>query len=88
MKKGVYIKRENIIPTFLILIVILTFFFPVKMNNLCKPNSPCPQSNTFIKITELKNPTLIGINYFYLVIEVIIAYILAAIIVHSYIKSK
>jgi len=82
------IKKENILPTFIILILMLIFLFPVKMNNLCKPNSPCPTSNAFIKITELENPTPIGINYLYLIMEVIIAYVLAAIITYFYRKNK
>ncbi|MDO8508800.1 MAG: hypothetical protein Q7S27_03900 [Nanoarchaeota archaeon] len=88
MQRKVRIKKETIIPTFIILIIILIFFFPVKMNNLCKPNSPCPISNSVIKITELKNSLIIDINYIYLLIEIIISYILAVIVIYFYNKNK
>ena len=88
MKNLLYLNKQRLILTLTIFIVLVIFFLPVKMNNLCKPNSPCPPSNTFIKITELKNPTLIGINYLYLIIKIIISYLLASIIIHLTIKTN
>lgn len=88
MKDKVHIKTEIIIPTFIVLAIILVFLFPVKMNNLCKPGSVCPISNSFIKITELGSPTLVGINYIYLIVEIIVSYILAEILIYFYRKNK
>ncbi len=88
MKKENLIKKEMFIPTFIILVIMLLFFFPVTMNNLCKPGSVCPISNSFIKITELGSPTLVGINYIYLIVEIIISYILAEVLIYFYRKNK
>lgn len=75
--------------TLIIFALILTFFLPVKLNSLCKPNSPCPPYNSFIRITEVStNPTFVSINYLFVIVELIISYVASILILKIYIILK
>ncbi|MGV8142291.1 MAG: hypothetical protein ACP5NS_01495 [Candidatus Pacearchaeota archaeon] len=65
-----------------ILAVIIFFFFPIKVNAICDSGETCPPINTFIKITEIgQTPTTWNVNFLFIVLEIFIAYFLAAAII-------
>lgn len=74
-----YSKVFFAVPIFALLI---SFAFPIKVNAICDAGETCPQFNTLIKITEINNtPNFSGIQFWIIVLEIFISYIVAAIII-------
>ena len=80
-------QRLSIIITLIIFIFMIIFFFPVKLNNLCKIGAACPPSNTFVSVTEIStNPRFAGINYLSILVELILSYLLSILMLKIYSK--
>ena len=65
--------------TAIIFALVIFFLFPIKVNAMCAGFEDCPQLIDFIKINEIfKTSTLVGINYWIILVELFISYVFAA----------
>ena len=58
------------------------------MNVECDPNESCPPIDTYVFISSIDDPRFVSINYLYLIVEAIIAFIISMILVGLYNKIK
>ncbi len=61
--------------------VAIFFFTPIKVNAYCIQAENCPVFTQFVKITEITTvPNYVNIHYLLAIVELILSYILASII--------
>ncbi len=80
---------HKIMLAIIIFAIFLFFLFPVKQSEFCLAGigSQCPTTTNFIRITELNSGGVLGINYFFILIELIISYIISAVIIRLFQKK-
>jgi len=80
-------SAKKLFLAFALFLVVLYFFFPAKVNVICKTYGECPPVNRFIRITT-DNPRYISANYQYIILEFILAYLVSAFSVEEYIHLR
>ncbi len=79
--------KENIIISIIIFILMIIFFLPAKVTIICKNDAFCSSpDDMFVQI--YKNYNIEGVNYLYILSELLIAYIISCIIVNFRPKNR
>ncbi len=87
IKEFFSVSKEKIILTIIIFLIMIFFLLPVKVTIMCKNDSLC-SSPAYMFVQIYKSYNIEGVNYLYILIELLIAYIISCLIIFVYKKIK